>query len=629
MCGIAGFECSGPSDEEIGRRLLAGLAQRGPDGGWFVTRGQYGLAQTRLAVVDLSDRVAYPMANESRDVWLLFNGEVYDHAKLRAELEGRGHRFQTKCDAEVMLHGYEESGLDFFSRIDGMFALALWDERRSELVLTRDQLGIKPLMHTSTGRFAFASDAVALVAADLTSGEPDVEAIEDFATFHYVPMPATGVVGLHEVEPGVAVIRSRDGGISRKRWCEIPFTASPKQPNVSSNRERTEEVAHALDESVRRQLIADVPVGVFLSSGIDSSLILDSAIRAGAHPTAFTIGFGGQGDFDESAHARRFANQLGVRHVCRDLSLDFHNALASVSEAYDRPFADASAIATLSLARMAREEVTVALSGTGGDDLFAGYYRHRAHLLAPLMAHVPGAVLRWSASLKQQNGNERSSAITLARSYLARLGIAGRGDALSQYLSLTGASGEGLTALVAGDRFDAKERVARRFGLRDANRSSTLSAIQAFELQTYLPSDLLTKEDRATMAVGLEGRVPMLGRDLVNLAEVLDERQLTTLRTGKRVLRGIATQRLPRYITMRRKRGFAVPLGALFSGPWRDPAIAWLRDSTSCLLEPGKVADALENGQLHPANTWAACVLIAWEARLAGVRVKANHLAPR
>jgi asparagine synthase (glutamine-hydrolysing) len=629
MCGIAGFECSGPSDEEIGRRLLAGLADRGPDGGWFVTRGQYGLAQTRLAVVDLSDRVAYPMANESRDVWLLFNGEVYDHTRLRAELEGRGHRFRTRCDAEVMLHGYEECGLEFFSRIDGMFALALWDERRSELVLTRDQLGIKPLAHTSTGRFAFASDAVALVAAGLTRGEPDVEAIEDFATFHYVPMPATGVAGLIEVEPGVAVIRSRDGGMRRERWREIPFTATTKRPNVSSRRETTEEVARALDESVRRQLIADVPVGVFLSSGIDSSLILDSAIRAGARPTAFTIGFGGQGDFDESAHARRFATQLGVRHVCRDLHLDFHNALASVSEAYDRPFADSSAIATLSLARMAREEVTVALSGTGGDDLFAGYYRHRAHLLAPLMARVPGTVLRWVACLERQDGDERGSAVALARSYLGRLSAAGHGDALSQYLSLTGGpGGGGLSALVAGDRFDAKERVAHRFGLRDANRSSTLSTIQAFELQTYLPSDLLAKEDRATMAVGLEGRVPMLGRDLLDLAEVLDDRQLATMRTGKRVLRDIAAQRLPRYITMRRKRGFAVPLGALFRGPWREPALAWLRDSTSCLLEPREVADALENDRLHPASTWAACVLIAWEARLAGVRVKASQLAP-
>lgn len=363
-------------------------------------------------------------------------------------------------------------------------------------------------------------------------------------------------------------------------------------------------------------------------SGIDSSLILDSAIRAGARPTAFTIGFPGQGDFDESDHARRYATQLGVRHVSRDLRLDFDEALASVSAAYDRPFADASAIAMLSLVRLAREEVTVALSGTGGDDLFAGYYRHRAHLLLPLMAHAPGALLRWAASFEGQNGNERISAITLAGSYLRRLGIASRGDALSQYLSLTrGLDGAALPGPLAGHRFDARERVAHRFGFRDVERSSTLSAIQAFELQTYLPSDLLTKEDRATMAVGLESRVPLLGRDLLALAEVLDGRELATVRTGKRVLRGIAAQRLPRYITMRRKRGFAIPLGALFRGPWRGPAIAWLRDSDSCLLEPRKVAEELESGRLHPASTWAACVLIAWEGRLTGARVKASALA--
>jgi asparagine synthase (glutamine-hydrolysing) len=625
MCGIAGFEWdSTGANEKIGRRLLAGLVTRGPDGGWFVPRGRYGLVQTRLAVIDLSDRVSYPMANESQDIWLLFNGEVYDHARLRSRLEAKGHRFRTLCDAEVMLHGYEEWGLDYFSQVDGMFALALWDERKSELVLARDPLGIKPLVHTCTGRFAFASDAVALVAAGLSPGLPDVEAIDDFGAFNYVPMPATGVEGLNEVEPGVAVIRDLNGHVRWRRWRELPFTANTKQPARASRREMVEEVAHALDESVRRQLIADVPLGIFLSSGIDSSLILDSAVRAGARPTAFTVGFGGQGDFDESEHSRRFATHLGVRHVCHDLRLDFHEALGSVAEAYDRPFADASAIAMVSLARTAREEVTVALSGTGGDDLFAGYYRHRAHMFLPLVAHAPSALLRWAALLDGQGGRERRTVASLACSYLKRLGVASHGDALSQYLSLTGGVTDGVFFAQKGGSSDARERVAQRFGLRDASRSSTLSAIQAFELRTYLPSDLLAKEDRATMAVGLEGRVPMLGRDLLGLAEVLDDRELATMRAGKRVLRDVASQRLPRYITMRRKRGFAVPLGALFEGAWRTPAIAWLRDSTSCLLEPRSIADELENGQLHPARTWAACVLIAWEDRIADARVKGS-----
>jgi asparagine synthase (glutamine-hydrolysing) len=632
VCGIAGFElASGPDEEAIGKRLLAELAHRGPDGGWFITRGGYGLAQTRLAVIDLSHHVTYPMANETQNVWLLFNGEVYDHAKLRVELERSGHRFRTHCDAEVVLHGYEQWGLDCFSRIDGMFALAMWDERTGELILTRDPLGIKPLVHTSEGRFAFASDALALVAAGLSDGQLDRDAIDGFATFGYVPMPATGVSGLEHVEPGVALIRGQDGAIRRKRWQKRPFAAGARELGKASRGDVAEHLAHALDESVRRQLVADVPVGVFLSAGIDSSLVLDSAVRSGAQPVAFTISFQGQGDFDETNPARRFATQLGVRHVARDLRLDFHEALASVDDAYDQPFADASAIATLAVARMAREEVKVALSGTGGDDLFAGYYRHRAHLLLPLMSRMPDAARRSIVSLGyQRGGDERKSLFELARSYLVRLSAASDGDAKRQYLSLLGGPTAGaLSTLVLGGRPGERERVASRLAFHDAGGSSMLSAIQAFELQTYLPSDLLTKEDRATMAFGLEGRVPLLGRDLLALAESLDERELITMRTGKRVLRNIAAQRLPRFITTRRKRGFAVPLGSLFRGPWREPAIMWLRGSSSALLEPGRIADELERGRLHPADTRGACVLIAWERRLLDARAKARLLAAR
>ena len=616
MCGIAGFELGPEGGEETGSRLLAGLAHRGPDRGWFTARGAYGLVQTRLAVVDLSERVVYPMANESRDMWLLFNGEVYDHPRLRAELERKGHSFRTQCDAEVILHGYEEWGLDVFSRIDGMFALALWNERASELLLTRDPLGVKPLVYTTTGRFAFASDAIALVSVGLSDGQPDADAITGFAAFHYVPMPATGIRGVEQVEPGVALIRGEDGGLRQSRWRARPFTAPAEQ------RSTVEGVEEALDESVRRQLLADVPVGVFLSSGIDSSLILDSAVRGGARPVAFTVGFSGHGDFDETRCARRFAEQLGVRHVCRDLELEFHDALDSVRGAYDQPFADASAIATLAVARMAREEVTVGLSGTGGDDLFAGYYRHRAHLLLPLMARIPAPMRKRFVGWKGRDGEERRSALGLARSYLARLSAAEADDPLRQYLSLVGAPERGaLSTLISDDPLGERARTARRLGLGEVDHESVLGAIQAFEMRTYLPSDLLTKEDRATMAVGLEGRVPLLGRDLLALAEGFDDRQMITFRAGKRVLRKIAARRLPAYLTDRRKRGFAVPLGTLFRGPWREPAVAWLNDSSSCLLDPGGAADALANDQLHPADTWAACTLIAWEERLASARL--------
>jgi asparagine synthase (glutamine-hydrolysing) len=622
MCGIAGFELAAGPNDHIGERLLEDLAHRGPDGGWFTSRGPYGFVQTRLAIVDLSPTVTYPMANEAGDVWLLFNGEVYAHRAMRTELESRGHQFRTRCDAEVMLHAYEEWGLDGFQRVDGMFALAVWDERTNELILTRDALGVKPLVYTTSGRFAFASDAMALVAAGLSDGGLDKRAIDGFAAFHYVPGPATGVSGISQVEPGLAVVRDSGGTITCKRWREHPFEGRSSGGHRVSAQEILERTSHALDESVRRQLVADVPVGVFLSSGIDSSLVLESAVRSGARPRAFTIAFTGYGDFDEADAARRFAARLGVPHVARDLRLDFHDALAWVQAAYDQPFADASALATLAVARLARDEVTVALSGTGGDDLFAGYYRHRAHLLLPLVSRAP-----WLARAlgRESLGDERRTIVSLARSYLARLGnAAAHDDVLHQYLSLMSAPAlGGLSALMLDGDAGERERVARRFGLEGQSRRSVLGAIQAFEVRTYLASDLLTKEDRATMAVGLEGRVPLLGRDMLALAESLEERQMISVFGGKRPLRSVAAARLPRYITMRRKRGFAVPLRALFEGPWREQAIGWLRSSSSTLLEPRAVAEALEARRLRADSAWAACILIAWESRLARARVGA------
>jgi asparagine synthase (glutamine-hydrolysing) len=378
---------------------------------------------------------------------------------------------------------------------------------------------------------------------------------------------------------------------------------------------------------------------VLLSSGVDSSLVLDSAVRAGARPVAFTVGFPGYGDFDEAGVARRFAQELNVRHVTHELRLEFADAIAGVRAAYDQPLADASALATLAVARIAREEVTVALTGTGGDDLFAGYYRHRAHLLLPLVQRA-GSLMR--ALGAERRGDERRSTLRLMRSYLARLAVAGGDGPVGQYLSLAGpAHASQLVALLAGQRISTvaggdpgehpQERVARRLGLLEAaDRSETiLAAIQQFETQTYLASDLLAKEDRATMAVGLEARVPMLGRELLLLAESLGDSELISVRAGKRPLRALAANRLPRFLTRRRKRGFAVPIAALLSGPWREPAVAWLRGSTSRLLDAGLVANGIEHGRLHPETAWAACALVAWESRLEDARADARHYDPR
>ena len=332
MCGIAGFEIDGVDVPAASAALMDALSARGPDARWSVVRGSVALVETRLAVIDLSDEVVYPMANESGDVHLIFNGEIYDHDVLRRDLEGRGHRFRTRCDAEVVLHGYEEWGIDVFPRLNGMFALAIIDERNGDVLLARDRLGIKPLVRTTGARFAFASDAIALVEAGLSGGHIDLAALQGFAIFHYAPPPATGIVDIAQVAAGTAIRRRRDGSEEEIVWGETPF-AEEAQSNAMS----VEEAEQALLTAVRRQLVADVEVGVFLSGGLGSTLVLSAAAGLGARPQAFSLGFAGHGDYDEAEAASRVASRLGVPHHVAQFSASFDSAVNAVADAYDTP----------------------------------------------------------------------------------------------------------------------------------------------------------------------------------------------------------------------------------------------------------------------------------------------------
>lgn len=619
MCGIAGFELIGDDGPARGRTLNACLANRGPDGAWYAERAGYGLAQTRLAVIDLSDRVSYPLGNEDGTLWLLFNGEIYDYRLLRAELEGLGHRFNTNCDAEVVLHAYEQWHLNGLARLNGMYALAIFDERRDELVLARDPLGIKPLVRTTAGRLAFASDATALVSAGLSAGEIDREALEEYAAFHYVPHPRTGIRGIEQVSPGTAVRRRADGSERAFRFAPRPFEGpAPREPVA------LEELDAALRRSVKRQLVADVEVGVLLSGGIDSSLLLAYAAAQGARPTAFTIGFEGHGDFDESARAAAFARSVGVQHHVRRFGLAFGEAVESMAEAYDTPFGDASALATLQLARLAREHVTVVLSGTGGDDLYAGYYRHRVHRLRRALRFVPRPLLRRLADDGYGRGDERRSARALARSYVSRLARAGVGDNLEQYLGLVGDRTSSVALQVLGMGADpaVRARVAERLQLFEAADGSRLRQLQRFELGTYLAGDLLVKEDRATMAVGLEGRVPLLDAEMVSLAERVPDYQKASLLAGKRLLRELARRRLSQFPSRGRKRGFAVPLSDLFAGPWRADAIDWLHELDSTLVDGPAAARIVTRAPSVASDLWMVVALAAWERRVRLARTR-------
>jgi asparagine synthase (glutamine-hydrolysing) len=616
VCGIAGFEIDGIDAPAASAALIDALFARGPDARWSAVRGSIALVETRLAVIDLSDEVVYPMANESGDVHLVFNGEIYDHELLRKELEARSHRFRTRCDAEVVLHGYEEWGVDVFPRLNGMFALAIVDERNGDVVLARDRLGIKPLVRTTGTRFAFASDAIALVKAGLSGGHIDLAALQGFAIFHYVPPPATGIVDITQVAPGTAIRRRRDGSEDEIVWGETPFVEEAQSDAMS-----VEEAEQALLTAVRRQLVADVEVGVFLSGGLDSTLVLSAAAGLGARPQAFSLGFAGQGDYDEAGTASRVAARLGVPHHVAQFSASFDSAVNEVAEAYDTPFADASAVAMLELAKLARAHVTVALSGTGGDDLFAGYYRHRAHRLRSVVERVPRFLLRSSWGAASAQGRARGSRIRLVGSYLARLAEAsGRSD-VDQYLTLTAnlTSPAGLTALrFPVDRAATASAIAQRFGFDEPLRPTQLRAIQRFELRTYLPGDLLFKEDRATMAVGLEGRVPLLDDALLELAEGTPEQQMISLRQGKIILRELA-KRLGVPMT-KLKRGFAVPLGAYFEGPWRADARDWFNSAETDLIDAASAARLVDENVPPATDLWMLATLVAWENRLKRAR---------
>jgi asparagine synthase (glutamine-hydrolysing) len=623
MCGIAGFERFA-DDSSVAASLASSLRRRGPDGSWCISRGAYTVVQTRLAVVDLSNRVSYPMPNESRDLWLLFNGEIYDYPSVRRDLERRGHTFATACDAEVVVHAFEEWDVGAFERLDGMFAIALVDERRSRLVLARDRFGIKPLVRTTSRPFAFSSDAVALVAAGLSGGHPAHDALAEFLAFHYLPPPATGIADIREVEPGTAVVREGDGSTSEVRWSRPVFLDhAPAEAGI-------DDVDAALLAAVERQLVADVDVGILLSSGLDSALLLCYAVELGATPRTFTLAFPGHGDYDESVAAARLARSFGVPHEATPFQSGFAEAVERVADAFDKPFADSSAIATLQIARLARSSVTVALSGTGGDELFAGYYRLRAHRLRRLLALLPE---RRRGGEAGPAGGDRRNLLRLSRTYAARLRAADLSDDFSQYLSLVGSatSREAHVWSLRADDLDpevGRKTVSQRHGLSGGEGTSTLRRLQEFELRTYLPGDVLMKDDRATMDVGLEGRVPFLDEKVVNAARHLPDGARANLFEGKRVLRALAHRKLPRHLS-RRKRGFAVPLAALLSTCWSEERTDWISNQDSELVAPSVVVARLRGGGLNSGEIWALSVLMAWESRLKRARVRGRRVVPR
>jgi asparagine synthase (glutamine-hydrolysing) len=583
MCGIAGrlnFISGAPVDEALVRRMSDLLAHRGPDGNGVYVQGPVGLGHRRLAIIDLSPGGRQPMGTDDGRLWITYNGEIYNFAALRAELEAHGHRFRSQSDTEVILAAYRAFGVDCLTRLRGMFAFALWDAETHTLLLARDRVGKKPLHYwLDEHGLAFASEPKAFLADPSFKPQPNLEAIWHYLTYQYVPSPLSAFQGVRKLPPAHYLL-VRDGQVSVERYWKLRYV--PK-------RHLTEEAAadeflHRLREAVRLRLISDVPLGAFLSGGIDSASVV--ALMAELGPGSvktFSVGFE-EKEYDELAYARLVAQRYGTDHrefVVRPHAVEMFPKLVWH---YNEPYADSSAIPTYYLAQLTRRHVTVALCGDGGDESFAGYERYVANTLASRCEWLPRWVRRGGAALL---GALPSAAH--GRGLVARAQRFAEALALPperRYAQWMSHFQPGLKRQLCTDEF--RRAVGERDSvalLLDAYRASDapdfVDATLDVDVNTYLPEDLLVKVDIATMAHGLEGRSPFLDHDVMefcaSLPSDLKLRGLTTKYLLKRAVRNL----LPVQVIERPKMGFGVPLDHWFRQELREMAYDVLLSASS------------------------------------------------
>lgn len=550
------------------RAMAAALAHRGPDDEAFHRDGSLGLAHRRLAILDLSPAGRQPMSNEDGTVWLAYNGQLYDFEPLRRRLEEQGHRFRSHTDTEVIVHFYEEDGDGLLSSIDGMFAFALWDARRRRLLLARDRLGIKPLFYARRGGdLAFASELKALLALPWLPHDVSTPALVHYLYQSSVPGGVSVLEGVRKLSPGEYLV-AEDGAIRTGRYWPGP----PAEERPEALAAAAEGLRMCVEAAVRSHLVADVPVGTFLSGGLDSTAVTWHARRAAGDPLhTFSVRFDGPPAYDEGGAALEVARALGTTHHELRLGADAARDLPSIFSGGDEPFAVSSAIALHHLARFAREHVKVVLTGDGADELLGGYpWRHEPDwgARARLGSALRGLALTAVRSLRGSAGTGPG----LARQLATRLKRLTRPD--ERYAEIVCAfTPEEMERLLAPDLAPLAWEVWEDSPLRRAYRAEPgadeINRRLRADLRTTLVDEMLTKVDRTTMAAGLEARVPFLDRRLVEWAMTVPGRGKVRHGVGKVILRRALQPVLPR-VAGRRKHGFDVPLGAWMRGPLRD-----------------------------------------------------------
>jgi asparagine synthase (glutamine-hydrolysing) len=593
MCGICGIvDFSGrPVDEAALRRMAESLAHRGPEAtGTFLSpapgtppgRGAaVGLGHTRLKIIDLSEAANPPLGNEDGTVWAMLNGEIYNFLELRQELKAAGHQFRTEGDVEVIVHLYEALGERCVERLDGMFALAVWDGPRRRLFLARDRTGKKPLFyHRSPRFFAFGSEIKALLAHGAIRADVALESLPPLFLYGYVPNPATLYAGIAQVPPGHAMTVEGGGEVRLRPYWDWTFPERPPRIGAGEAAERLRELLVA---AVRRRLVSDVPLGAFLSGGLDSSVVVAiMASLSGPPVKTFSIGFAGDPGFDETPYARLVARRYGTTHSEFIVEPRAFELLERLVHVHDGPFGDSSAIPTYLLAELTRRHVTVALNGDGGDELFAGYLRFAGGVLA---ARVPAVVFRLgraaTAGLVSVGGPRhplRRAARFFRDADLPWL------ERFSSWIAFFHRDLQPLVLPAVASDLGSFDRLAYFRPHLDAVRGrSPLSQLLYLNAKTYLPDDLHVKMDRASMAHALETRSPFLDRALMEFAAALPDRFKLRGRATKWLVRAAFRDRLPREILTRGKMGFGVPLATWFRGELREPLRALLLEPTARL----------------------------------------------
>jgi asparagine synthase (glutamine-hydrolysing) len=534
--------------------MSATLVHRGPDASGDLLEGPVALASRRLSIIDLAGG-DQPIWNEDSSCVVVQNGEIYNHPELMHELRRSGHEYRTHSDTETIVHLYEEHGLDFARRLRGMFAVAIWDLRRRRLVLARDRYGIKPLYYrASGGTLEFASEVRAL-----RRGEIDLDALEAFLAFNSIPGPYSIFRDVRKLQPGHLLVWEEGGEIAIERFAR-PAPVPEDELREEDEAELVEELRARMRDSVRAHLLADVPVGVLLSGGVDSSLLAALAAQETTDAVhTFTVGFA-ERSFDERDDARRVAERYATNHHELLLHPDPTLLLPTLAEAFDEPFADSSALPTYLVSQLAAEHVKVALSGEGGDELFGGYYTYAADLLAdrfgPLARLASPVVERLPSSSARTSFDYRAKRFVRA----AHLPPLERHHGWKEIFSA-----EARAALSErGSELDPIDVYRQRY--RETEGAEPLARLQDVDFAIYLVDDLLVKTDRASMAHSLEARVPFLDPIVTNFAFALPRRQRVRGLSKKVLLRKAAEPLLPREVVHGRKRGFSIPAAAWLRG---------------------------------------------------------------